>query len=494
MDKKKITQGVFWGGLSSATSLGLKFMTIPILARLLSPEQFGVVAVALAIMSFIVMAIGKGGLGAAILYYENTDPGQYVHTVFWANFFLGTVLALLCYLNAGWLAEISGVEKAKPYIEVISFSIPLLLLEQVGRSLLLLKMEYKKMAGVTLFASMLGGISALVLAYSGAGAWSLICQQLVYQVLLMTGFLYMTKFIPKLEFKRDRLSEIMPYAMRNTASDILMWCSSQGVILFVGRFFGASTVGGYQVSNRLAQLPREVVGNALDQAVFSGVANSQKGLDKSRTLNHKLEHVWRDFLLVTKINTYFLGSVYLLLAIYAESVVIIVLGESFYEFWPVFRAMTVFGFIGVFLSAVYPFLKGIGEDRLVLKLSLYRAILTLLFVYIVAELDGDIVFVTYTLAIVQLLMLLITVSKLSTKVNSGLSSIIFEFKGVTIGFITLLSLSWPVNEFFSFYFESMVLSSIFSGFIVLLVTILILPLLAKNDWLLMKSWLKVKFE
>ena len=101
MDKSKLTQGVIYGGLSSAASLSLKFMTIPILARLLSPEEFGVVAISLTLMSFFVMAIGKGGLGAAILYYENTDPGQYVHTSFWVNLVVGMLLAVLCYENYG---------------------------------------------------------------------------------------------------------------------------------------------------------------------------------------------------------------------------------------------------------------------------------------------------------------------------------------------------------------------------------------------------------
>ena len=94
LDKKKITQGVLWGGLGSAASIGLKFMTIPILARLLTPEEFGVVAIALTIMGFFVMAMGKGGLGAAVIYYENTNPGQYIHTAFWVNFIIGVLLGI----------------------------------------------------------------------------------------------------------------------------------------------------------------------------------------------------------------------------------------------------------------------------------------------------------------------------------------------------------------------------------------------------------------
>lgn len=490
-----MTQGVIWGGLSSTISLGLKFMTIPILARLLTPEEFGVVAVTLAIMSFIVMAIGKGGLGAAILYYENTDPGNYVHTVFWANIIVGIFLAILCYVSAGLLAELSGVSEAKSYIEVISFLIPMLLLEQVGRTLLLLKMQYKKLAGVMVFASTLGGVTALAMAYSGAGAWSLIWQQVVYQVLLMSGFIYAAKYIPKFEFKRERLAEIMPYAMRNTASDILMWLSTQGVILFVGRFFGASAVGGYQVSNRLSKLPREVVGNALDQAIFSGVSNSQQGLDKQRTLKEKLEHVWSDLLLVTKINSYFLGAIYLLLAIYAEPVVLLVLGEGFFEYWPVFRTMALIGFLGAFLCGIYPFLKGIGEDRMVLRLSCIRAILTLVSVWLTVRFDGvEVVSVAYSMLFVQLLMLVISVGVLCIKVSGGFLTILSEFKGVFFVLLAMVFLSLPVNIFINGYIDSLVLSAIVSGFLVLIITLLGFPIIARKDWLLIQTWLKVKYR
>ncbi|NRA16444.1 MAG: oligosaccharide flippase family protein [Oceanospirillaceae bacterium] len=494
MDKSKLTQGVIYGGLSSAASLSLKFMTIPILARLLSPEEFGVVAISLTLMGFFVMAIGKGGLGAAILYYENTDPGQYVHTAFWVNLFVGMLLAVLCYENSGLLADFSGVPAAKPYIEVISFLIPLLLIAQIARSLLLLKMQYKKIASVRFFSSMLAGITALAMAYSGAGAWSLVWQQVVYELVLMIGFIFAARYIPKFEFKRKRLAEIMPYAMRNTASDILAWFSTQGVILFVGSFFGVSAVGGYQVCNRLSNLPREIVGNALNQAVFSGVANTQNGLDKNRPLKVKLEHVWCDLLLVTKVNTYLLGSVYLLLAIYAESVVFLILGETFYGYWPIFRAMALTGFLGVFLSALYPVLKGIGEDKLLLKLSLLRAILTVFFVFSVALYSGELVSVAYSIVLVQLLMVLITVSILCKQVNDGFLSIIAEFKGVIRGFITLFIISRPINQIVVSYFDSIVVSALISGFIVLFTTLLFFPIMARSDWLVVKSWFKVKFS
>jgi O-antigen/teichoic acid export membrane protein len=494
VDKKQVAKGVAWGGLGSLASLGLKFLTIPVLARLLSPEDFGVVAIALAIMGFIVMAIGKGGMGAAIIYYENRDPGKYIHTAFWSNFFVGVVLAIACYYSADMLSVFFGVPAAKPFIEAVSFLIPLLLVEQVGRSLLLLKMQYKKLAGVMFFASMLGGIVALIMAFLGKGAWSLIWQQVLYSAFLMGGCLYLANYTPKLEFKKERFVEIMPYALRNTASDILVWLSTQGVTLFIGRFFGASTVGGYQVNSRLSQLPREIVGNALDQAVFSGIASTQSGLDKNRSLKHKLENVWGDLILVTKLNVFFLGGCYLFLAIYAESVVLLVLGETFIEFWPLFRALSLVCLFGAALSVLYPFLKGVGEDKLVLHLSCLRTVLTATFLSLSIILSQDVIYIAYSLVLVQIIMLVVVLVGVCNKSDYSFGLIINQFKGIVFVFLCVLLLSWPVNFIVEMQFGSIILQGVVSGSVLLIAAALLTPFLARKDWLQARHWLEVKLK
>ena len=494
MDKKKVAKGVAWGGVGSVASLGLKFMTIPVLARLLSPEDFGVVAIALAIMGFIVMAIGKGGMGAAIIYYENRDPGKYIHTAFWSNLFVGITLGIACYYSADILSVFFGVPAAKPFIEAVSFLIPLLLVEQVGRSLLLLKMQYKKLAGIMFFASMLGGVVSLIMAFLGKGAWSLIWQQVLYSAFLMGGCLYLANYTPKLEFRKERFIEIMPYALRNTASDILVWLSTQGVTLFIGRFFGASTVGGYQVNNRLSKLPREIVGNALDQAVFSGIASTQSSLDKNRPLKDKLERVWDDLILVTKLNIFFLGGCYLFLAIYAEPVVLLVLGESFIEFWPIFRALSLVCLFGSTLSVLYPFLKGVGEDKLVLHLSCLRTVLTVTCLSLSIMLSQDVIYIAYALVLVQIIMLVVVLVGVFNKTDYSFRLIVNQFKGIVFVFLGVLLLSLPVSLIVEMQFDSIVLKGIVSGCVLLIVTALLTPLLARKDWLQARHWLKIKLR
>ena len=152
------------------------------------------------------------------------------------------------------------------------------------------------------------------------------------------------------------------------------------------------------------------------------------------------------------------------------------------------------GFASVFLSAVNPFLKGIGEDRLLLKLSFCRAILTISVILSVTFYCKEVVAVAYSVGFVQFLMLLITCSILCSKVKDGFLFVFIEFKGVIAGFLFLFIISVPVNQFVSSYFDSIVSSAVISGFIVFITTLLFLPIIAKSDWLVVKAWLKVKFR
>ncbi len=102
---RTVTNNVGWSILSKTSTFGLKFVTVPILARLLSPEEFGIVAVAQLVVLFLTM-VGGAGLAAALVV-ERTHDDTTVHSVFWTNFAMAIAMALVVVMSVAWLLHSS---------------------------------------------------------------------------------------------------------------------------------------------------------------------------------------------------------------------------------------------------------------------------------------------------------------------------------------------------------------------------------------------------
>ena len=123
VNAKSVTRNVGWSVLSKTSTFGLKFVTVPILARLLTPEEFGAVAVALALVQFLAM-IGGAGLASALIL-EKTENEETIHSVFWANLALACLMAGGLYIWAEPLAGWLGAADAASLQRTMCLLIPL---------------------------------------------------------------------------------------------------------------------------------------------------------------------------------------------------------------------------------------------------------------------------------------------------------------------------------------------------------------------------------
>ena len=123
VNAKTVTRNVGWSVLSKTGTFGLKFVTVPILARILSPEEFGAVAVALTVVQFLAM-IGGAGLTSALVIQQDEEM-ETVHSVFWANLAIALMMALGLFVFAEPLATLLGAPEAAYLLRIMSLLIPL---------------------------------------------------------------------------------------------------------------------------------------------------------------------------------------------------------------------------------------------------------------------------------------------------------------------------------------------------------------------------------
>lgn len=139
---KTVTNNVGWSVLAKTSTFGLKFVTVPILARILSPQEFGVVAVAQTVVMFLTM-IGSAGLATSLVMQKEEDM-ETVHTVFWANLLMATVMGVALYIWADLFAGLLGAADAAYLLRIMALLIPIQLCGDVAYSLLARRMAFDK--------------------------------------------------------------------------------------------------------------------------------------------------------------------------------------------------------------------------------------------------------------------------------------------------------------------------------------------------------------
>eukprot|EP01030_Chromulinospumella_sphaerica_P027108 gene27108-27345_t len=158
VNAKSVTRNVGWSVLSKTGTFGLKFVTVPILARILTPEEFGTVAVALTVVQFLAM-IGGAGLASALII-QREEEMELVHSAFWANLAISVAMALGLFVFAAPLATLLGAPDATYLLQIMSLLIPLQLGGDVAYALLARRMNCGKDAAWSMISETVGALVA----------------------------------------------------------------------------------------------------------------------------------------------------------------------------------------------------------------------------------------------------------------------------------------------------------------------------------------------
>lgn len=250
-------RGATWLALESAGGQGVSFLVFLALARLLSPADFGVIAVA-TVYVLVAQYLIFQGLGQAILQFEDLDE-LHLDTIFWINFGVGSTLVALTLAGAStaeaWIRTpgLGGVLRGLSPVLLIAA------LTDVPNNLLTREMRFRKLASRTFLSYLAGGAAAILCAFRGAGAWSLVAQQITVWLVNFVMLWSATSWRPRFRFCLQRARRLLRFGVHLLWSDLVGLVNRRSDQLFVSRFFGPVIGGFYSVGARVAMLVGEVL-------------------------------------------------------------------------------------------------------------------------------------------------------------------------------------------------------------------------------------------
>ena len=364
VNAKSVTRNVGWSVLSKTSTFGLKFVTVPILARLLTPEEFGAVAVALALVQFLAM-IGGAGLASALIL-EKTENEETIHSVFWANLALACLMAGGLYIWAEPLAGWLGAADAASLLRTMCLLIPLQLAGDVAYALVARRMQFSKDALWSMIAESVAAIIAVLMAFAGFGVWALVVQLFVSGIIRLGGLFLVSRYLPRLCFRGGSVVRLGRFSLGLMGSEIANFVTFQSPMVVISRFLGLADAGAYSAANRFSSIPNQVVLTAVMGVLFPAFS----------TMAHDRERRSQALMLSTQVTTLLLAPMMFGLWALAEPSMLLLFGSQWAAAWPVLGLLALSKGILTPCSTFIPYLKGSGHGGVLFWWAIGRAIAT----------------------------------------------------------------------------------------------------------------------
>jgi succinoglycan exporter len=364
VNAKSVTRNVGWSVLSKTSTFGLKFVTVPILARLLTPEEFGGVAVALAVVQFLAM-IGGAGLASALILEAREDE-ETIHSVFWANLAFACLMAAGLYIWAEPLADWFGAADAAYLLRLMCLLIPLQLAGDVAYALVARRMQFSRDALWSMISESIAAIAAVVLALVGFGVWALVAQLFVAGVIRLAGLFFVSRYLPRFQFRAEGVVRLARFSLGLMGSEVANFVTFQSPMVVISRFLGLADAGAYSAANRFSSIPNQVVLSGVMGVLFPAFS----------AMMHDRARRSQALMLSTQVTTLLLAPMMFGLWALAEPSMLLLFGPQWAAAWPVLGLLALSKGLLTPCSTFIPYLKGSGHGGALFWWAVGRALAT----------------------------------------------------------------------------------------------------------------------
>jgi O-antigen/teichoic acid export membrane protein len=266
MLKDKAISATLWSGADIFLRQGLQFAVTVALARLLSPEEFGTIAL-LYLFTGIASAFVDSGFSAALIQRQDvthTDES----TVFWFNLAVGALVALGLWTAAPAIALLFSLPILVPLTAVMALNVFLSALGAIHSTLLTKRLDFRTQMKVGVIALVISGIVAIVMAWRGFGVWALAAQTLVATSMTTILLWLFNRWRPALIFSPVSARRLFGFGSYLLASGLLDIIYSRVYTLLIGKFYGVRELGFYNRADSTKQLPTGVLTGILARVAF----------------------------------------------------------------------------------------------------------------------------------------------------------------------------------------------------------------------------------
>jgi teichuronic acid exporter len=358
-------KNIVWDIIGKFGGQIVSFIISIILTRLLTPEEYGIMGMAVVIIGFANVFLDLG-FRNALVQKQNITQVQY-SSVFYTNALISVLLTLLCFFSAKPLAGFYNLPKIEPVFQVLSLNFLFNGLSLVSSAILYKKLIFKVNTIINLFAAVVSGIVGVYLAYNGLGVWSLVFQSVLNAFIVLVATFFYVNWWPSLQFSFLELKPLWSYGSRLFAASLLEVIFTRIDVFIIGKIFSPTMLGFYGRAQGMDNLVRQFSASSLIGTLFPYIAKNQDNRPALREIYLRFLH------LIMLVSIGLSGGLYL--------VAIPLFNILFTKRWEysaeLFQILAVGSFAWPISSLMCSIISGVGNSKAFLRVEIYKKLVFL---------------------------------------------------------------------------------------------------------------------
>src|SRR5690554_551060 len=355
---------------------GLSFISTLLLARLLTPYEFGLIGTITIFISLSNMVV-ESGFGAALVQKKNITNNDY-STIFVFNAIMSVFLYIILFISAPFIADYYNNDIFTSIIRVLGVILIINAVTLTQKVHLIRELAFKQQAAINLAALIISILCALTLAYLGYGVWALVAQLVLYSFFVSLFMWFKVRFIPSLIFNTQSFKELFSFGGRIILTSALQTIYNDIFGLVITKKFSVSLTGLYTQANKLVSFPTSIFSSLYDSVAFpvlSKIDNPEEFKTMYSNINNGIFSIALPLLLIIPFQ--------------AENIILTVLGTNWTEAAPILKILSISLLTSLISLSSFSVFKAKGLGETMLRYGIIKIVIRLIILVISIQISFE---------------------------------------------------------------------------------------------------------
>lgn len=363
LNKYKIIYGLFWNFAERIGAQAITFILSIILARLLSPDDYGIIAILLVFITIADVFVNTG-FGNALIQKKDTDELDF-SSVFYFSLIFSIFVYIVIYLTAPFIAKFYGMPILEDTLRVLALRLPISAINSVQQANVSRNMEFKKFFFSTLSGTLCSAVIGITMAYSGYGIWALVGQYLSNAIINTIVLFTIIEWRPKLIFSFQRLKKLFDYGWKLLLSGLIDTGYNSLNSLLIGKFYTPADLAFFDTGKKFPMTIVTNINSSISSVLFPVLASEQDNIEQVKAHTRK----------AIQISSYIMWPMMLGMAVCADNIIRIVLTDKWLPAVPYLQIACITYGLWPIHTANLQAINALGRSDIFLKLEIIKKVI-----------------------------------------------------------------------------------------------------------------------
>ena len=394
-----MANGVFsslvWKFLNGGSAQIIQLVISIIVARLLTPSDFGAVALLLVFTSISTVFI-QAGLSTAIVQKKEITQVQ-LSSVFYYSFLSAILLYFILYISAPMISRFYEIESLRGYMRVLALVLIFGSFNAIQNALIAKRMLWKQQCICNIISVLVSGIIGILFAFYNWGAWAIIFQQLSYNVIICICLFFTVRWIPSFIFSFQESKDLFKYGLNLLGANLVDTIYHNLENLIIAKKFTPSTLAFFTKGRMFPYLLVTNIDGSLQSVMLPVFSKEQDNLEDLKFILRR----------TVSTSSFILFGVLMTLLLCAKPLIIVLLGKQWIETTPFIQMYCIIGLLVPIETTSSQAINAIGKSKIFLKIMSIKRTLGVIFLFSATFFFDDVFVLVYAALLVELIAVII---------------------------------------------------------------------------------------